>query len=349
MHDKDTTSNFLLPTCVNLWNELSFSELTAIAKYATTDPNIPTFLKHAAEELYGISIRYDAKKKRYRICKRAFRKKRLTLNSKLLTLLSLHDLLYSLSWLLNADHTQVECRRTKAPIATLCGKYFAPAENLTDLTLGEFLLAEDLLAPLANSASRYEVLGTKYEGDSDELRVTSEKATESPIRHSSFVIRNSEREALTLNFLAVVYAPHDKAGNRIPLTERDPEQIAKELAMQVKSKSPASSTIRNSSFVIRNSESEALTLNFLWWWHANLAVLQSTFPTLFTTEQVGSRKSEVESADTSNFQLPTSYFKKSLPSDLLYALCDGDFTKLKTIRNTNLWDAMRLLQQTINY
>ena len=174
-----------------MWNELSFSELTAIAKYATTDPNIPTFLKHAAEELYGIRIRYDAKKKRYRICKRAFRKKRLTLNSKLLTLLSLHDLLYSLSWLLNAERTQVECRRTKAPIATLCGKYFAPAENLTDLTLGEFLLAEDLLAPLANSASRYEVLGTKYEGDSDELRVTSEKATESPIRHSSFVICNS--------------------------------------------------------------------------------------------------------------------------------------------------------------
>ena len=314
-----------------MWNELSFSELTAIAKYATTDPNIPTFLKHAAEELYAIRIRYDAKKKRYRICKRAFKKKRLTLNSKLLTLLSLHDLLYSLSWLLNADHTQVECRRTKAPIATLCGKYFAPAENLTDLTLGEFLLAEDLLAAEApNGASR------KSEVESENT--------------SNFQLQTSNLSAaLTLNFLAVVYAPHDKAGNRIPLTERDPEQIAKELAMQVKSKSPASSTIRNSSFVIRNSESEALTLNFLWWWHANLAVLQSTFPTLFTTEQVGSRKSEVESADTSNFQLPTSNFKKSLPSDLLYALCDGDFTKLETIRNTNLWDAMRLLQQTTNY
>ena len=328
MHDKDTTSNFLLPTCVNLWNELSFSELTAIAKYATTDPNIPTFLKHAAEELYAIRIRYDAQKKRYRICKRVFRKKRLTLNSKLLTLLSLHDLLYSLSWLLNAERTQVECRRTKAPIATLCGKYFAPAENLTDLTLGEFLLAEDLLAAEApNGASR------KSEVESADT--------------SNFQLPSSNLSAaLTLNFLAVVYAPHDKAGNRIPLSQRDPEQIAKELAMQVKSKSPASSPIRNSSFVIRNSESEALTLNFLWWWHANLAVLQSTFPTLFTTEQVGSRKSEVESADTSNFKLPTSNFKKSLPSDLLYALCDGDFTKLETIRNTNLWDAMRLLQTT---
>ena len=322
-----------------MWNELSFSELTAIAKYATTDPNIPTFLKHAAEELYGISIRYDAKKKRYRICKRAFRKKRLTLNSKLLTLLSLHDLLYSLSWLLNAERTQVECRRTKAPIATLCGKYFAPAENLTDLTLGEFLLAEDLLAPLANSASRKLEVGSREVESADT---------------SNFQLPSSNlSEALTLNFLAVVYAPRDKAGNRIPLSQRDPEQIAKELAMQVKSKrlairtsAPASSTIRNSSFVIRNSESEALTLNFLWWWHANLAVLQSTFPTLFTTEQVGSRKSEVESADTSNFQLQTSNFKKSLPSDLLYALCDGDFTKLETIRNTNLWDAMRLLQTT---
>ena len=325
MHDKDTTSNFLLPTCVNLWNELSFSELTAIAKYATTDPNIPTFLEHAAEELYRISICYDAKKKRYRICKRAFKKKRLTLNSKLLTLLSLHDLLYSLSWLLNAERTQVECRRTKAPIAALCGKYFAPAENLTDLTLGEFLLAEDLLAAEApNGAS------TKSEVESADT--------------SNFQLQTSNLSAaLTLNFLAVVYAPRDKAGNRIPLTERDPEQIAKELAMQVKSKRLA---IRTSYPEPRTSAREALTLNFLWWWHANLAVLQSTFPTLFTTEQVGSRKSEVESADTSNFKLQTSNFKKSLPSDLLYALCDGDFTKLETIRNTNLWDAMRLLQTT---
>lgn len=310
-----------------MWNELSFSELTAIAKYATTDPNIPTFLKHAAEELYGIRIRYDAKKKRYRICKRVFRKKRLTLNSKLLTLLSLHDLLYSLSWLLNAERTQVECRRTKAPIATLCGKYFAPAENLTDLTLGEFLLAEDLLAAEApNGASR-------------KLEVESENT-------SNFQLQTSNLSAaLTLNFLAVVYAPRDKAGNRIPLSQRDPEQIAKELAMQVKSKSPASSTIRNSSFVIRNSESEALTLNFLWWWHANLAVLQRTFPTLFTTQPITSDESRVTSE---NAAPRTSYLepKKSLPSDLLYALCDGDFTKLETIRNTNLWDAMRLLQTT---
>ena len=321
MHDKDTTSNFQLPTCVNLWNELSFSELTAIAKYATTDPNIPTFLKHAAEELYGISIRYDAKKKRYRICKRAFKKKRLTLNSKLLTLLSLHDLLYSLSWLLNAERTQVECRRTKAPIATLCGKYFAPAENLTDLTFGEFLLAEDLLAAEApNGASRKLEVGSREVESADTSNLS---------------------EALTLNFLAVVYAPHDKAGNRIPLTERDPEQIASQIKNEeLKIGDETHSTTLNSRL---------LTLNFLWWWHANLAVLQRTFPTLFTTEQVGSRKSEVESADTSNFQLQTSNFKKSLPSDLLYALCDGDFTKLETIRNTNLWDAMRLLQQTTNY
>ena len=322
-----------------MWNELSFSELTAIAKYATTDPNIPTFLKHAAEELYGIRIRYDAKKKRYRICKRAFRKKRLTLNSKLLTLLSLHDLLYSLAWLLNAERTQVECRRTKAPIATLCGKYFAPAENLTDLTLGEFLLAEDLLAAEApNGASRkLEVGSNAPNGANTKSEVESENT-------SNFQLQTSNlSEALTLNFLAVVYAPHDKAGNRIPLSQRDPEQIAKELAMQVKSKRLA---IRTSYPEPRTSEREALTLNFLWWWHANLAVLQSTFPTLFTTEQVGSRKSEVESADTSNFQLQTSNFKKSLPSDLLYALCDGDFTKLETIRNTNLWDAMRLLQTT---
>ena len=108
--------------------------------------------------------------------------------------------------------------------------------------------------------------------------------------------------------------------------------------MQIKSKSPASSPIRN-------SESEALTLNFLWWWHANLAVLQNTFPTLFTTQPITSDESRVTSE---NAAPRTSYLepKKSLPSDLLYALCDGDFTKLETIRNTNLWDAMRLLQTT---
>ena len=321
-----------------MWNELSFSELTAIAKYATTDPNIPTFLKHAAEELYGISIRYDAKHKCYKV-KHVSRRRHYqlpTCNS--LTLLSLHDLLYSLSWLLNAERTQVECRRTKAPIATLCGKYFAPAENLTDLTLGEFLLAEDLLAPLANS---YELRVTSENEHTQNVGarraspVNNDKAASSPIR-------NSERAALTLNFLAVVYAPHDKAGNRIPLTERDPEQIAKELAMQVKSKRLA---IRTSYPEPRTSEREALTLNFLWWWHANLAVLQSTFPTLFTTQPITSDESRVTSE---NAAPRTSYLepKKSLPSDLLYALCDGDFTKLETIRNTNLWDAMRLLQTT---
>lgn len=316
-----------------MWNELSFSELTAIAKYATTDPNIPTFLKHAAEELYGIRIRYDAKKKRYRICKRAFKKKRLTLNSKLLTLLSLHDLLYSLSWLLNAERTKVESRRTKAPVATLCGKYFAPAENLTDLTLGEFLLAEDLLAP--KGASWKLEVGSN---SSRKLEVESENTSnlsEAPTSNLS-----AERAALTLNFLAVVYAPHDKAGNRIPLTERDPEQIASQIKdEELKNRDETHSTTLNSRL---------LTLNFLWWWHANLAVLQSTFPTLFTTQPITSDESRVTSE---NAAPRTSYLepKKSLPSDLLYALCDGDFTKLETIRNTNLWDAMRLLQQTTNY
>ena len=41
--------------------------------------------------------------------------------------------------------------------------------------------------------SRYDVRCTKYEVESDESRVTSEHTA---IRHSSFVIRNSEREAL---------------------------------------------------------------------------------------------------------------------------------------------------------
>ena len=52
---------------------------------------------------------------------------------------------------------------------------------------------DSLFAPKAQN--RYDVRGTKYEAESDELRVTSEKAAEPPIRNSSFVIRNSERSA----------------------------------------------------------------------------------------------------------------------------------------------------------
>ena len=52
---------------------------------------------------------------------------------------------------------------------------------------------DSLFAPKAQN--RYDVRGTKYEAESDELRVTSEKAAEPHIRNSSFVIRNSERSA----------------------------------------------------------------------------------------------------------------------------------------------------------
>ena len=201
--------------------------------------------------------------------------------------------------------------------------------------------SDEVESSAPNGASTKSEVGSNVpKGTSRKLEVGSREIESADTSNLQLTTYNLS-EALTLNFLAVVYAPHDKAGNRIPLTERDPEQIASQIKdEELKNRDETHSTTLNSRL---------LTLNFLWWWHANLAVLQSTFPTLFTTEQVGSRESEVESADTSNFQLQTSNFKKSLPSDLLYALCDGDFTKLETIRNTNLWDAMRLLQQTTNY
>ena len=76
-------------------------------------------------------------------------------------------------------------------------------------------------------SSRYE--GESDEVESDELRVTSEKATESPIRHSSFVIRNSARKAPTLyklydNYEAIEvprieYIPSDYYGRMgVPIT-----------------------------------------------------------------------------------------------------------------------------------
>ena len=60
-----------------------------------------------------------------------------------------------------------------------------------DLLLNAIQRHQDAITLAEKEQSRYEVLGTRYE-----LRVTSEKATESPIRHSSFEIRNSESSAL---------------------------------------------------------------------------------------------------------------------------------------------------------
>ena len=53
---------------------------------------------------------------------------------------------------------------------------------------------DSLFAPKAQKESRKLEVGSR-EGESDESRVTSEKAAEPPIRNSSFVIRNSERSA----------------------------------------------------------------------------------------------------------------------------------------------------------
>ena len=65
-----------------------------------------------------------------------------------------------------------------------------------DLLLNAIQRHQDAITLAEKEQSRYEVLGTKYEGESDELRVTSAKATSPAIRHSSFEIRNSESSAL---------------------------------------------------------------------------------------------------------------------------------------------------------
>lgn len=279
-----------------LWNDLSFETLARLGSIAERATNLPAFLKRAAEMICNVTIDYNSKRKQYEVR----RKWNSPLQTDLqLSLLGLHDFLYSLSWLLNTERTAIESKRTRPPLRTLCGKYIAPAENFTDLTFGEFLLAEDLLLETRD--------------DRQKTRDNSREARD-----------GREKLKAVCNILSVLYAPRTSGGLRVPITERDAESIATEIYKELNKK--CSEWDYTPSGVV---------IAFLWWWDANLSVLQNAFPTLFL------RNERQEMKETNGDQ---DRGARGLPSDLLYLLCDGDFTKLETIRNTNLWDAMRLLQ-----
>ena len=126
---------------------------------------------------------------------------------------------------------------------------------------------DSLFAPKAQN--RYESRGTKYEGKSDESRATSANNgnAESAIRHSKFVIRNSEREAPPIRHSSFEIrnssrlAP-DNAEQLIRAAQQDAllfyvkHQIESD-ELRVTSEKAAEPPIRNSSFVIRNSERSA--------------------------------------------------------------------------------------------
>ena len=108
---------------------------------------------------------------------------------------------------------------------------------------------DSLFAPKAQKESRKLEVGSR-EGESDESRATSEKAAEPPIRNSSFVIRNSERSAPE-NAEQLIRAAQQDA-----LLFYVKHQVESDES-RVTSENAASPSIRNSSFVIRNSERKA--------------------------------------------------------------------------------------------
>lgn len=285
------------------WNALPFEALAMVARYATTDLNTSAFLLHVAQALYNVKITplkknpathcADGYKVRYRWGRPYLR---YTPHKCRLSLLELRDLLESLAWLLNHERTKVEPMRTRAPLECLCGRYYPPAEGLTDLTLGEYLLAEDLLLPLR---------GQLLDASCDECETFT--------------------QTHLIPFLATVYAPRRKDGARIALAERNPEAIAQHLQR---------------SKIKRGYKSTLILRLFVAWWYANLALLEEVFPVFF--ERTPHATPEEEDPPT------RGRLAASLPSNLLYLLCDGDFSKLDTVRNTNLWDALRLLQNILN-
>lgn len=137
------------------WDDMSYSQLSELWSVAQRAPSVRGFLFYAAEVLYKVTIR-ELPKSRYnesdyisgryliypvepvdgeRGCHRVVEA----------SLLDLTELLDSLKWLLSEDQTRVESRRTRVPMEMPPeADLYAPQTLLADLSLNEFLTAEDL-------------------------------------------------------------------------------------------------------------------------------------------------------------------------------------------------------------
>ena len=129
------------------WNTLTTPQLYRLAAVALTAPNSSYFLKRATEILYKIRIvvQHNKQKARYLV-----KSNIIGFPAKAYDVLELHDILHSLDWLLDSQRLQVQSQRTYPIYSVIrtphCGKLFAPSPELTNITLGQYLLAEDLRA-----------------------------------------------------------------------------------------------------------------------------------------------------------------------------------------------------------
>jgi|GEM_PF-3583064 len=137
------------------WDDMSYSQLSELWSVAQRAPSVRGFLFYAAEVLYKVTIR-ELPKSRYHAQdyisghyliypvepvdgERGYHR---VVEA---SLLDLTELLDSLKWLLSDDQTRVESRRTRVPMEMPPeADLYAPQTLLADLSLNEFLTAEDL-------------------------------------------------------------------------------------------------------------------------------------------------------------------------------------------------------------
>ena len=137
------------------WDDMSYSQLSELWSVAQRAPSVRGFLFYAAEVLYKVTIR-ELPKSRYSesdyISGRYLIYPVEPVDGELgrhrvvqASLLDLTSLLDSLKWLLSDDQTRVESRRTRIPMEMPPeADLYAPQPLLADISLNEFLTAEDL-------------------------------------------------------------------------------------------------------------------------------------------------------------------------------------------------------------
>ena len=137
------------------WDDMSYSQLSELWSVAQRAPSVRGFLFYAAEVLYKVTIR-ELPKSRYSDTDyisghyliypvEPVDGERGVHRVVQASLLDLTELLDSLKWLLSEDQSRVESRRTRIPMEMPPeADLYAPQPLLADLSLNEFLTAEDL-------------------------------------------------------------------------------------------------------------------------------------------------------------------------------------------------------------
>ncbi len=199
--------------------------------------------------------------------------------------------------------------------------YYIPLaeRHVVTATLGELAVLLDSLEWLLNhDKTRVESRRTRIPIDMPtEAELYPPCAYLADLTFNEFLVAEDLRmsDAPVSKFLAVLYAPHeDKSTLRVPFTARDFDDIERRLRD-----------------VLYHQEGGAHEQAWWWWWEGNLRVLREHFPSLFSNAQ--------EEGESPRLQ--------GRPSDLLYMLSGGDFVAFEAIKNTNLYEALRLVQERV--